>query len=38
MSVVKEGAGLVYTDSENDEELNLVEECYEHPSTLEVNH
>jgi hypothetical protein len=36
MSLFKEGAGLVYTDLENDEGLNLVEECYEHPSGLEV--
>lgn len=36
MSLFKEVVGLIYTDLEKGDELKLVEECYEHPSTLEV--
>ena len=36
ISLFKEVVSLIYTDMEKGEEINRVEECYEHPSTLEV--
>lgn len=36
MSLFKEVVGLIYTDLEKGDELKLDEECYEHPSTLEL--